>query len=85
MVSHMEGKIIKILNEGMASPKQLAEALGKGYTELKAQSMVLTLARKGLINKTKAALILRGTPMIKWINEPLGSGLKGNIPERKRI
>lgn len=81
----MEGKIIKILNEGMASPKQLAEALGKGYTELKAQSMVLTLARKGLINKTKAALILRGTPMIKWINEPLGSGLKGNIPERKRI
>lgn len=85
MVSHMEGKIIKILNEGMASPKQLAEALGRGYTELKAQSMVLTLARKGLINKTKAALILRGTPMIKWINEPLGSGLKGNIPERKRI
>ena len=81
----MEGKIIKILNEGMASPKQLAEALGRGYTELKAQSMVLTLARKGLINKTKAALILRGTPMIKWINEPLGSGLKGNIPERKRI
>ena len=85
MVSHMEGKIIKILNEGMASPKQLAEALGRGYTELKAQSMVLTLARKGLINKTKAALILRGTPMIKWLNEPLGSGLKGNIPERKRI
>lgn len=81
----MEGKIIKILNEGMASPKQLAEALGRGYTELKAQSMVLTLARKGLINKTKAAFILRGTPMIKWINEPLGSGLKGNIPERKRI
>lgn len=81
----MEGKIIKILNEGMASPKQLAEALGRGYTELKAQSMVLTLARKGLINKTKAALILRGTPMIKWLNEPLGSGLKGNIPERKRI
>lgn len=81
----MEGKIIKILNEGMASPKQLAEVLGKGYTELKAQSMVLTLARKGLINKTKAALILRGTPMIKWLNEPLGSGLKGNIPERKRI
>ena len=81
----MEGKIIKILNEGMASPKQLAEALGKGYTELKAQSMVLTLARKGLINKTKAALILRGTPMIKWLNEPLGSRLKGGIPERKRI
>ena len=81
----MEGKVVRILSEGMASPKQLAEALGKGYTELKAQSMVLTLARKGLVDKTKAALILRGTLMIKWLNEPLGSGLKGNIPERKRI
>jgi hypothetical protein len=85
MLSHMEGKVVRILSEGMASPKQLAEALGKGYTELKAQSMVLTLARKGLVDKTKAALILRGTPMIKWLNEPLGAGLKGNIPEGKRI
>jgi hypothetical protein len=81
----MEGKVIKTLSEGMATPKQLAEVLGKGYTELKAQSMVLTLARKGLIDKTKAALILRGTPMIKWLNEPIGAGLKGNIPEGKRI
>ena len=81
----MEGKVVRILSEGMASPKQLAEALGKGYTELKAQSMVLTLARKGLVDKTKAALILRGTPMIKWLNEPLGAGLKGNIPEGRRI
>ena len=85
MVSHMEGKVIKTLKEGMATPKQLAEMLGRGYTELKAQSMVLTLARKGLIDKTKAALILRGTPMIKWLNEPIGAGLKGNIPEGKRI
>lgn len=81
----MEGKVIKTLKEGMATPKQLAEMLGKGYTELKAQSMVLTLARKGLVDKTKAALILRGTPMIKWINEPIGAGLKGNIPEGKRL
>lgn len=81
----MEGKVVRILQEGMASPKQLAEALGKGYTELKAQSMVLTLARKGLVDKTKAALILRGTPMIKWLNEPLGAGLKGNIPEGRRL
>jgi hypothetical protein len=81
----MEGKVVRILQEGMASPKQIAEALGKGYTELKAQSMVLTLARKGLVDKTKAALILRGTPMIKWLNEPLGAGLKGNIPEGRRL
>lgn len=85
MLSHMEGKVVRILQEGMASPKQIAEALGKGYTELKAQSMVLTLARKGLVDKTKAALILRGTPMIKWLNEPLGAGLKGNIPEGRRL
>jgi hypothetical protein len=81
----MEGKVVRILQEGMASPKQLAQALGRGYTELKAQSMVLTLARKGLVDKTKAALILRDTPMIKWLNEPLGVRLKGNIPEGKRI
>lgn len=85
MVSHVEGKVIRILEEGMVSPAQLANMLGRGYTELKVQSMVLTLARKGHINKTKAALLLRGTPMVKWINEPICSGLKGNIPERKRI
>ena len=80
----MEGKIINMLKGGMATPKQIAEALGKGYTELKAQSMVLTLARKGLVDKTKAALILRGTEMIKFLNYPAGSALKGSIPEGKR-
>lgn len=85
MLTHMEGKVVRILNEGMASPKQLADMLGRGYTELKAQSMVLTLARKGLVDKTKAALILRGTPMVKWINEPLCTGLKGNVPEGRRL
>ena len=81
----MEGKVVRILNDGMVSPKQLANMLGMGYTELKAQSMVLTLARKGLVDKTKAALILRGTPMVKWINEPLCTGLKGNVPEGRRL
>ena len=85
MLTHMEGKVVRILNEGMVSPKQLANMLGMGYTELKAQSMVLTLARKGLVDKTKAVLILRGTPMVKWINEPLCTGLKGNVPEGRRL
>lgn len=85
MLTHMEGKVVRILNDGMVSPKQLANMLGMGYTELKAQSMVLTLARKGLVDKTKAALILRGTPMVKWINEPLCTGLKGNVPEGRRL
>ena len=68
MLSHNEEKIVRILSEGMATPKQLAEMLGKGYTELKAQSMVLTLARKGAIDKVKAALILHGTPMVKFLD-----------------
>lgn len=84
MLSHNEEKIVKILNEGMATPKQLAEMLGKGYTEQKAQSMVLTLARKGQVDKTKAALLLRGTPMIKFLNYECGSGLKGSIPVNKK-
>lgn len=85
MLSHNEEKIVKILSEGMATPKQLAEMLGKGYTEQKAQSMVLTLARKGVVDKTKAALLLHGTPMIKFLNYECGSGLKGSIPVNKRI
>ena len=67
-LSHQQEKIVRVLKEGMATPKQLAEMLGKGYTELKAQSMVLTLARKGAVDKTKAALILHGTQMIKFLD-----------------
>lgn len=85
MLSHNEEKIVRILSEGMATPKQLAEMLGRGYTEQKAQSMVLTLARKGKVDKTKAALLLHDTPMIKFLNYKCGSGLKGSIPVNKRI
>jgi hypothetical protein len=74
-LSRQEEKIVKMLNEKVVDAKTLASALGAGYTELKAQSMVLTLARKGVVDKIKAALILRGTPMVKWINEPVGSKL----------
>lgn len=84
MLSHNEEKIVRILSEGMATPKQLAEMLGRGYTEQKAQSMVLTLARKGVVDKTKAALLLHGTPMIKFLNYECGSGLKGSIPVNKK-
>lgn len=83
MLTHGEGKIVRVLNEGMATPKQIAEMLGKGYTEFKAQSIVLTLARKGAVDKTKAALILRGTEMVKFLNYSTGSGLKGGIPAQK--
>lgn len=80
MLSRNEEKIVRMLTQSMATPKQLAEALGKGYTEFKAQSMVLTLARKGAIDKTKAALILRGTNMIKFLKYEMGSSLVGGVP-----
>lgn len=83
MLRREEEKILRTLEVGMATPKQLAEKLGKGYTELKAQSIVLTLARKGLVDKTKAALILHGTPMLRFLNVPLGGGLKGDTPVNK--
>jgi len=83
MLTHNEEKIVRVLNEGMATPKQIADMLGKGYTEFKAQSMVLTLARKGVVDKTKAALILRGTEMVKFLNYSLEGGLKGGIPKQK--
>lgn len=83
VLSHTQEKIVRVLEKGMATPEQLAEMLGKGYTPLKAQSMVLTLAQKGAVDKTKAALILRGTPMIKFLAYKGGSGLKGGIPAQK--
>jgi hypothetical protein len=83
MITHNEEKVVRILKEGMASPKQIAEQLGKGYTELKAQSMVLTLARKGLVDKVKAAIILANSPMIKFLNYGSGAELKGGLPVQK--
>ena len=83
MITHNEEKVVRILKEGMASPKQIAEQLGKGYTELKAQSMVLTLARKGLVDKVKAAIILANSPMIKFLNYQSGAELKGGLPVQK--
>lgn len=69
-----QDKIIEILGKGMATPKEIASKLGKEYTEFKVQSMILTLARKGFVDKTKAMLLLRGTKMIKFLDVPFGVG-----------
>ena len=71
-VSAAQAKIVEILEHKMMTAADLSKML-KGYDEFKIQSMVLTLARKGKVDKTKAALILHGTPMCKWINKELGS------------
>ncbi len=78
-------KIVRMLEEKVVSPKELAKALGTGYTEMKAQAMVLTLARAGYVDKGKAAIILHGTEMAKFLKgQPLGSNLKGEIPQPVR-
>ena len=77
LLTPAQEKIVRVLDKGMATPKQLADMLGLGYTEFKAQSMVLTLAQKGVVDKTKAALILRGTEMIKFLNYDCRPKFKG--------
>lgn len=85
MLRPNDNKIISILEKGMATPAELAKALGKGYTEMKAQSIVLTLARKGLVDKTKARIILRGSQMEKFLDRPISSAnLRGEIPQPVR-
>lgn len=78
-------KIVKVLEGKMATAEQLAEMLGKGYNEFKVQSMVLTLARKGVVDKVKAALILKGTNMINMLNYKTEANLKGIIPVNKKL
>ena len=80
-LGHTESRLVSILQNRMVSAKDLAEMLGRGYDEQKVQSMVLSLARKGLVDKTKAALLLRGTPMAKFLSYSFGSKLKGNMPK----
>ena len=81
-VSAAQAKIVEVLEHRMVTASDLAKML-KGYDEFKIQSMILTLARKGKVDKNKAALILHGTEMVKFLNRPLGASLKGPIPERK--
>lgn len=80
MINHTQEKIVNILNERMVDTKTLATMLGRGYDEMKVQSMVLTLARKGYVDKTKAALMLRGTNMVKFLNYSEECHLKGKVP-----
>lgn len=84
-LSPKQEKIVKVLEERMVTAKDLAKMLGTGYTEMKAQAMVLTLARAGYVDKGKAALILHGTEMVKFLKGmPLGSNLAKPAPEPVR-
>lgn len=80
MLSPVQERIVNILNERVVDAKTIADKLGRGYDEFKVQSMILTLARKGHVDMTKAALILRGTNMIKFLKYEIGSSLVGSVP-----
>lgn len=54
--------------------KKLTEVMGVGYTEQKLASEILTLARKGIISKLKATMLLREYPqMIKFLKYEFGA------------
>lgn len=80
-INSAQEKIVRILDEKVVSPERLAELMGRGWTAERCQNAVLTLTRKGLINKTKACLFLRGTKMIKFIEKDFGSALIGGVPK----
>lgn len=80
-LNHVQERIVNMLGQGMVSPKEMAKKLGKGYDELKVQSMVLTLAHKGAINGLIAGIILHGTEMEKFLPYGHGSELKKPFPE----
>ena len=49
---------------------KLCEMLGVGYSEMKVASSIVTLAKKGKINKIKATMLLRTQPqMIKFLSD----------------
>jgi len=75
-VSHIDEKVKNMLDNRCYSVSTIAKLLGKGWTDQKAANVVLTLARKGKIDKVKAALILKDTPMIRFLNIPHNSSLK---------
>jgi len=61
-LTHIEEKIVKKLATGWMSLEGIAKEMGRGYSAQHAANLVLRMARKGFLDKTKAALILREKP-----------------------
>lgn len=63
---------LKMINES-SNLKGLVEKLGKGYTEMKVASNIITFAKKGLVSKIKAAILLNEDypQMIKFLSDNL--------------
>ena len=61
-ISHTEEKILGILNTRWITIEGIAKEMGKGYNKQHAANLVLRMARKGFLDKTKAALLLHDMP-----------------------
>lgn len=77
MLSRYQENILKYTNI-CNSIKDIANITKE--SELKIQSAILTLARKGNLNKDKAKALLKGTKMINWVDMPITSGLSKPLP-----
>lgn len=51
-------------------------------SEMVVQSTILNGARKNLFPKERAKQLLKDTKMVKWVDLPITSGLKGIIPNK---
>ncbi len=84
MKERRENKILEAIAQGIISPALIAKKIGQDAngiaTEMQVQSSVLTLARKGRLDKEIARKILGSAPMAQFLNEASGSRLKKAIP-----
>lgn len=66
---YSEKRIVELM-ESTNDLKKLVEMFGVGYSEMQIASKVLIFAKKGLINKIKATMLLREYPnMIKFLSD----------------
>lgn len=66
-------QFLELVNSS-ASVAELKEKLGEGYEELQLASEIVTLARKGVINKVRAVGMLRKFPqMLKFLDIKIGA------------
>ncbi len=77
MLTKTESLMLKYANI-LTSREEIGKAMGKEWekADLKIASTIVTLARKNQLDKIKAKNLVKGMPMEKFIDMPMGSGLK---------
>lgn len=77
MLSRYQENILKYANV-MKDTKDIANITKE--SEMKVQSTIVTLARKGNLNKDKAKALLKNTKMVKFVDMPIKGGLSKPLP-----